>query len=171
MQEKENTDVNAMGTCQYCRHFKLEASSLDGLCRHIILRGGSRVRVPTNEPITHLHVSRNFWCPFFSPPEVSDAVPHDWVTCKSGAFISGADLRAVRFYANYSVRELAKMVGVAAHKTLDNWENCKGEPNMEQLYQLLSACGIDIVRFLQIVLERSDHSIPITKAQLATCEL
>lgn len=64
---------------------------------------------------------------------------------------SGADLRTLRSLAGKTTMQMAEAAGVKTRKTYENWEKNVGFPDVNQFFQMVSACNLDYDEFLQLL--------------------
>lgn len=65
--------------------------------------------------------------------------------------ITGADLRAMRRFAGMTTVEMAAAAGVKTRKTYENWERDISFPNVNQYFQMVSACGLDPETLIHLI--------------------
>lgn len=62
--------------------------------------------------------------------------------CKVNKLITGRDLRKIRLSARLPTTILAKEIGLKSRKTINNWEEGRSEPNINQFITFCTTAGL-----------------------------
>jgi len=73
--------------------------------------------------------------------------------------VTGTDLRIMRLKGGKTTAEMAEAAGVKTRKTYENWEQNKGQPNINQFVALCVYCGFNPGVLLSDFAKRGNTSI------------
>ena len=74
--------------------------------------------------------------------------------------LHGTDLNAIRDHHKTNTLAISEAVGIS-RKTLRNWENDIGTPNVNELFLFCDVCGIDSMEFIGLLKKRGSIKVPV----------
>ena len=85
------------------------------------------------------------------------------------AIIQHKDLKLMRIAANEEIENVARYVGKKSKKTISNWEEGKGSPDINQFITLSHKLGFCPYTLIELCIERAQSKKPfdIKRAMVA----